>query len=302
MKNNKIYVWPLVKQLQKNKSVYLLIHKNKMHNCWKLNCDACMTLLSVAQMNSQNDIEANFIVIESLINKVRLKAAELIFPRKFCLFWTAGKQRADSSTIPRASNNDWNNWLIVYQYGLLRVPSLARFVLMVSIINDGRVRTVSLCISPEKLKRVMTKSIYLTFGSVDAVEVVYRESRFFEPGDEVVVAKTPFGNIGLMVCYDLRFPELSLMLRTKGANILTAPAAFTYTTGKLHWHCCYRHAPWIANVMCLGAAQQGMVNRRQTWGHAGITNSRGQLYRWLHWRTWFNYHLLLTLMNKMIFD
>ncbi|WP_306293288.1 nitrilase-related carbon-nitrogen hydrolase, partial [Klebsiella pneumoniae] len=52
---------------------------------------------------------------------------------------------------------------------------------------------------------------------------------------DVVVVKTPFGNIGLMVCYDLRFPELALNLRAKGANLLTAPSAFTYTTGEMHW-------------------------------------------------------------------
>ena len=51
-----------------------------------------------------------------------------------------------------------------------------------------------------------------------------------------------------MVCYDLRFPELALTLRQRGANILTAPAAFTYTTGQLHWQLLYKLAQWIANV------------------------------------------------------
>ena len=106
----------------------------------------------------------------------------------------------------------------------------------------------------------------------------YLESRFFEPGDEVVVAKTPFGKLGLMVCYDLRFPELSLMLRTKGANILTAPAAFTYTTGKLHWQLLLQARAMDSQCFVLGSAQQGWHGeQRQTWGHAGITDSRGQL-------------------------
>ena len=77
----------------------------------------------------------------------------------------------------------------------------------------------------------------------------YQESQFFEPGSDVVVAKTPFGQIGLMVCYDLRFPELALTLRAQGANILTAPAAFTYTTGQCIGSYYFKHVRWTANVM-----------------------------------------------------
>ncbi len=97
---------------------------------------------------------------------------------------------------------------------------------------------------------------------------------------EVVVAKTPFGNIGLMVCYDLRFPELALKLYVaQGANILTAPSAFTYTTGEMHWQLLTcKLVRMDSQCQVLGAAQQGWHGeKRQTWGHSGAANSRGQL-------------------------
>ena len=235
-----------------------------------------MTLLSVAQMNSQNDIEANFIVIESLIQQSKAQAAELIvFPENFVCF-AAGKQRETAAQFESIQQrleqlaHRYQIWIIA---GTLPCP----FRPDGSIIDDGRVRTVSLCISPERTEARYDK-IHLFDVQVSDAVGGYQESRFFEPGDEVVVAKTPFGNIGLMVCYDLRFPELSLMLRTKGANILTAPAAFTYTTGKLHWQLLLQARAMDSQCYVLGAAQQGWHGeQRQTWGHAGITNSRGQL-------------------------
>ena len=235
-----------------------------------------MSLLSVAQMNSQNDIEANFIVIESLIQQSKAQAAELIvFPENFVCF-AAGKQRetaAQFESIQQRLEQLAHRYQIWIVAGTLPCP----FRPDGSIIQDGRVRTVSLCISPEKTEARYDK-IHLFDVQVSDAVGGYQESRFFEPGDEVVVAKTPFGNIGLMVCYDLRFPELSLMLRTKGANILTAPAAFTYTTGKLHWQLLLQARAMDSQCFVLGAAQQGWHGeQRQTWGHAGITDSRGQL-------------------------
>lgn len=81
-----------------------------------------------------------------------------------------------------------------------------------------------------------------------------------------------------MVCYDLRFPEFALTLRAQGANILTAPAAFTYTTGQMHWQLLLQARAMDSQCHVLGAAQQGWHGeKRQTWGHAGATNSRGQI-------------------------
>lgn len=235
-----------------------------------------MTLLSVAQMNSQNDIEANFDIIESLIQQSKAQAAELIvFPENFVCF-AAGKQRETAAQFESIQKrleqlaHRYQIWIIA---GTLPCP----FRPDGSIIQDGRVRTVSLCISPEGTEARYDK-IHLFDVQVSDAVGGYQESKFFEPGDQVVVAKTPFGNIGLMVCYDLRFPELALTLRQQGANMLTAPAAFTYTTGQMHWQLLLQARAMDSQCYVLGAAQQGWHGeKRQTWGHAGITDSRGQL-------------------------
>lgn len=235
-----------------------------------------MTLLSVAQMNSQNDIEENFVTIESLIQQSKAQGAELIvFPENFVCF-AAGKQRETAAQFEVLQQrleqlaHRYQIWIIA---GTLPCP----FRPDGSVIQDGRVRTVSLCISPEKTEARYDK-IHLFDVQVGDAVGGYQESQFFEPGTDLVVANTPFGQIGLMVCYDLRFPELALSLRQKGANLLTAPAAFTYTTGQMHWQLLLQARAMDSQCFVLGATQQGWHGpKRQTWGHAAATNSQGQL-------------------------
>ena len=235
-----------------------------------------MTLLSVVQMNSQDDIEANFIVIESLIQQSKADGAELIvFPENFVCF-AAGKQR-ETATQFEAIQQRLEKLAHQYQIWIVAGTLPCPFRPDGAVITDGRVGTVSLCISPERTEARYDK-IHLFDVQVGDAVGGYQESQFFEPGTDVVVAKTPFGNIGLMVCYDLRFPELALTLRTQGANILTAPAAFTYTTGQMHWQLLLQARAIDSQCQVLGAAQQGWHGeKRQTWGHAGATNSRGQI-------------------------
>ncbi|WP_445660336.1 carbon-nitrogen hydrolase family protein [Acinetobacter sp. F16] len=235
-----------------------------------------MTLLSVVQMNSQDDIEANFIVIESLIQQSKADGAELIvFPENFVCF-AGGKQR-ETATQFEAIQQRLEKLAHQYQIWIVAGTLPCPFRPDGSVIADGRVRTVSLCISPERTEARYDK-IHLFDVQVGDAVGGYQESQFFEPGTDVVVAKTPFGNIGLMVCYDLRFPELALTLRTQGANILTAPAAFTYTTGQMHWQLLLQARAMDSQCDVLGAAQQGWHGeKRQTWGHAGASNSRGQI-------------------------
>lgn len=235
-----------------------------------------MTLLSVVQMNSQNDIEENFSVIELLIQQSKAQGASLIvFPENFVCF-AAGKQRETAEqfeSIQKRLENLAHQYQIWIVAGTLPCPYRPDG----SIIQDGRVRTTSLCISPERTEARYDK-IHLFDVQVGDAVGGYQESKFFEPGTEPVLAKTPFGDIGLMVCYDLRFPELALRLRAKGARILTAPAAFTFTTGQMHWQLLLQARAMDSQCQVLGAAQQGWHGtKRQTWGHAAATNSRGQV-------------------------
>ena len=235
-----------------------------------------MTLLSVTQMNSQDDIENNFIVVESLIQKSKAAGSNLVvFPENFICF-AAGKQQETAARFEEIQQrleklaHQYQIWIIA---GTLPCP----FRPDGSIIPDGRVRTVSLCISPERTEARYDK-IHLFDVQVGDAVGGYQESKFFEPGSELTIAKTPFGHIGLMVCYDLRFPELSLKLRAQGANILTAPAAFTYTTGEMHWQLLLQARAMDTQCYVLGAAQQGWHGEnRQTWGHSAASNARGKI-------------------------
>ena len=236
-----------------------------------------MTLLAVTQFNSQDNIEQNLIDVETLIQQAKQQHAELIvLPENFACF-AAGKQCETAAKFDALKQHieqlafKYQIWIVA---GTLPCPYRPDG----SIIQDGRVRTVSLCISPEGTVARYDKIHLFDVQVADGVGG-YQESAVFEPGDHLTVAKTPFGNIGLMVCYDLRFPELSLMLRKQGAHILTAPAAFTYTTGQMHWQLLLQARALDSQCHVLGAAQQGWhcYGKRQTWGHAMATHSQSKI-------------------------
>jgi nitrilase len=104
----------------------------------------------------------------------------------------------------------------------------------------------------------------------------YHESSVIEPGDKVVVVDTPYGKVGLSICYDIRFPELYRKLLDEGMEILLVPSAFTAVTGKAHWQPLLQ-ARAIENQCYVVAAAQGgyHVNGRETWGHSMIIDPWG---------------------------
>jgi len=104
----------------------------------------------------------------------------------------------------------------------------------------------------------------------------YHEARTIESGNQVVVVDSPFGRIGLAICYDLRFPELFRAM--KNVDIIVLPAAFTETTGKMHWEVLVR-ARAIENLAYVVAAAQGgyHVSGRETHGHSMIVDPWGRV-------------------------
>jgi predicted amidohydrolase len=106
----------------------------------------------------------------------------------------------------------------------------------------------------------------------------YRESDAIAPGDAAVVASTPWGGIGLSVCYDLRFPALYRHLARAGAEVLAIPAAFTRTTGIAHWHTLVRARAIENGAFVLAPAQCGThAEGRRTFGHSLIVDPWGEV-------------------------
>ena len=104
----------------------------------------------------------------------------------------------------------------------------------------------------------------------------FRESEVIHPGNKAIIVNTPFGVLGLSICYDLRFPELYRKLAQQGATIFAAPAAFTLTTGKDHWELLLRARAVENFAYVLAANQWGRhPGGRRTYGHSMIVEPWG---------------------------
>jgi predicted amidohydrolase len=106
----------------------------------------------------------------------------------------------------------------------------------------------------------------------------YRESSLYEPGGEARLESTPWGPLGLTICYDMRFPQLYRALAKAGAVAIAVPAAFTRPTGEAHWEVLLRARAIENGVFILAAAQGGVhEDGRGTWGHSMIIDPWGRI-------------------------
>ena len=106
----------------------------------------------------------------------------------------------------------------------------------------------------------------------------YRESATVRPGDRAVAADTPWGRLGLTVCYDIRFPHLYRQLAKAGASMIAVPAAFTAPTGEAHWEILLRARAIETGAFVLAPAQGGLhEDGRRTWGRSTVVGPWGEV-------------------------
>lgn len=106
----------------------------------------------------------------------------------------------------------------------------------------------------------------------------WRESNGIRPGDGATVAETPWGRMGLTVCYDIRFPHLHRGLAKAGACIIAVPAAFTVPTGEAHWETLLRARAIETGAFVLAPAQGGAhEDGRKTWGRSTVVGPWGEV-------------------------
>ena len=141
--------------------------------------------------------------------------------------------------------------------------------------RDGRFANRSFLVNPAGEIVARYDKIHMFDVQVSEAET-YRESKGYRPGDRAVVAQTPFGGVGLTICYDVRFPHLHRELAKAGADILLVPAAFSTVTGKAHWEPLLRARAIETGCFVIATAQTGQHSpKRATYGHSLVVSPWG---------------------------
>jgi len=144
--------------------------------------------------------------------------------------------------------------------------------------NDNKVMASCLVYNELGERVARYDKIHLFDVHVPGSDEVYRESDSISKGNSPLVIDSPFGKLGIAVCYDLRFPELFRTMQEQGMEILIVPSAFTHKTGAAHWELLIR-ARAVENLCYVIAPNQGgfHVNGRQTFGHSMIVDPWGTI-------------------------
>ena len=235
-----------------------------------------MTYVAAIQMVSTDAVSKNLELAERLIEEAVSKKAKLItLPENFPLM---GKRDEDRLAITESYNDGPLQLFLSEQSKRYKIWLLGGTIPLKSN-NPEKVFATNLLFNPDGDCIARYDKIHLFDVILDGRdEESYRESKTFESGNDVVVVKTEIGNIGLSVCYDLRFPEMYRKMHQKNVQIITVPSAFTATTGKAHWETLLRTRA-IENLCYLIASNQGGVhaNGRKTWGHSMIVDPWGEI-------------------------
>jgi len=142
----------------------------------------------------------------------------------------------------------------------------------------AKVRACSVLVDDHGQRVARYDKLHLFDADVSDARGRYRESDDYAAGERLVVVDTPVGRLGMSVCYDLRFAELYTALRLAGAELISAPSAFTAVTGQAHWEMLVRTRAIETQCYMLAAAQGGEhPNGRMTHGHSSIVDFWGQV-------------------------
>ena len=144
--------------------------------------------------------------------------------------------------------------------------------------DDKHVRSACLVFNDKGQQVGRYDKIHLFDVLLEENQEKYHESEAIEPGSSITVIDTPFGRLGLAICYDLRFPEMFRRMVDEQVDILAIPASFTAITGRAHWEPLLR-ARAIENLSYVIASAQGgyHVNGRETYGHSMIIDPWGRI-------------------------
>ncbi len=216
--------------------------------------------VAAVQLNSSADPAANLAVADRLTRAAAADGAKLIvLPEKWTAIGSEQDLRASAQTLDGAA--------LAWARAIARELELDLVAgsILERVPGQSKLANTSVHVSPQGELSATYRKIHMF--DVEVGGRTYRESELEQPGEEIVVSQTAAGvELGLSICYDLRFPELYRILAVRGARIVALPAAFTLTTTRDHWSTLVR-ARAIENQLFVIAANQ--VGEHPAGQHSG---------------------------------
>ncbi len=234
-----------------------------------------MTIVSAIQMTSTANLQENLNHCSSLIAIAASQGAQLaVLPEMFPLMGVA-------DSVKLQHQEELGEGLI--QNFLAAQAKLHKIWLVGGTISlkttdNNKARAACLVYNEQGAVVARYDKIHLFDVTVITGVESYCESKAFSPGNEIVLVDTPFGKLGLAVCYDIRFPELFRCLVNQGAEIIAVPCAFTVKTGQDHWESLTRCRAIESLSYFIFACQTGQhSSTKATYGHSRIVDPWGKV-------------------------
>jgi predicted amidohydrolase len=235
---------------------------------WSIKKDVRVRAAAV-QLNSTGDKARNLETAERLVRGAAADGADFIaLPEKWNLLaggeeLVAGAEALDGPSLTAAR-------------GWARDLGIHLLAGSVSERGEGKASNTSVLIGPDGEDLAVYRKIHMF--DVDAGGVSYRESEHERPGSEVVTAAVGEVELGLSICYDLRFPELFRILALRGARVVALPSAFTTATGRDHWEVLLRARAIEDQVFLVAPNQVGTAPPHyDSFGHSAIVDPWGKV-------------------------
>ncbi|MFM2397826.1 MAG: hypothetical protein RLZZ144_1076 [Pseudomonadota bacterium] len=227
--------------------------------------------VAAVQMASGTKVEGNLNEARRHIEQAAQQGAKLVVLPEF--FAIMGKNEMDKVNVREVDGSGAIQGFLSDMAKLYKIWLVGGSMPMAT---DSPNKVRNSCLVFNDLGERVARYDKIHLFNLDLGNERYHEGATIEAGDQVVVIDTPFGRIGLAICYDLRFPELFRAM--KNVDIIVLPSAFTATTGKLHWQPLIR-ARAIENLAYVIAAAQGgyHVNGRETHGHTMVVDPWGRI-------------------------
>jgi nitrilase len=226
-------------------------------------------------MVSEPDVNANLVMAESLIKQAAQAGAQLaVLPENFAFM---GEREVDKLALGEVEGKGPLQTFLADQAARHHIW-LVGGTIPLATQDPNKVRASCLVFNDLGQQVARYDKIHLFDVQLPQANESYCESDSIEPGSFPVVLETPFGRLGLAVCYDIRFPELMRTLLDQGLEMLALPAAFTAATGKAHWDLLLRVRAVENLCYVIGAAQGGQhASGRETYGNSIIVDPWGEV-------------------------